>query len=246
MTDAFPLFVRRNPGDHPASLAPDYKSTVRRAPLAPLVAVDGGAGEATGPTFGPENLGPLDNDLIANYAKAMRLDAEPIGERIIVHGHVVDQDARPVPNCLIEIWQANAGGRYRHVNDTYLAPLDPAFGGGGRCLTDAEGAYFFRTVRPGPYPWPNRGSEWRPAHIHLSLFGAGLAQRLITQLYFEGDPLIPLCPILNSVAGPSIAERLVARLDMANQRPFDALVYRFDVVLRGRQQSFFENRSEGL
>ncbi len=246
MTDDLPRFMRRNLGDHPASLAPDYKSTVKRAPQSPLVAVEGGAGEAMGPTFGPADLGPWDNDLIANYAKAMGHDGEPIGERIIVHGQVIDQGGRPIPNCLIEIWQANAGGRYRHVNDGYLAPLDPAFGGGGRCLTDETGAYFFRTIRPGPYPWPNRGSEWRPAHIHLSLFGSGLAQRLITQLYFEGDPLIPLCPIVNAVAGPSVVERMVAHLDMVNQRPFDALVYRFDIVLRGQRQSFFENRSEGL
>ena len=142
--------------------------------------------EVTGPIFRPDELGPLDNDLILNYAK----DGEPIGERIIVHGHVRDENGRGVPNTLVEFWQANAGGRYRHVNDRYLAPIDPNFGGCGRTLTDEQGYYAFRTVKPGAYPFRNFVNSWRPAHIHFSVFGTGFAQRLITQMYFEGDPLI--------------------------------------------------------
>ena len=143
------------------------------------------------------------------------------------------------------MWQANAGGRYRHKNDSYLAPLDPNFGGTGRCLTGADGRYAFRTIRPGPYPWRNHGSDWRPAHIHFSIFGEAFVQRLISQLYFEGDPLIPLCPIVNTIPDPAAIDRLVARLDMGQQMPFDALAYRFDIVLRGRRQTFFENKREG-
>jgi protocatechuate 3,4-dioxygenase beta subunit len=145
-----------------------------------------------------------------------------------------------VPHSLIEVWQANAGGRYRHVRDGYQAPLDPNFGGCGRVLTGAEGNYAFRTVKPGPYPFRNNGSDWRPAHIHLSLFGRAFAQRLITQFYFEGDPLIPKCPIVNTIADLAAIETLIARLDLENQGPFDHLTYRFDIVLRGRRATFFE------
>ena len=198
--------------------------------------------EITGPTFGHNDIGPLDNDLLRNYAKT----GDPVGERIIVHGRVLDENARPVPNTLVEIWQANAGGRYRHKKDTYLAPIDPNFGGCGRTLTDENGYYFFRTVKPGAYPWRNWVNNWRPAHIHLSVFGTAFAQRLITQMYFEGDPLIPLCPIVNTI--PTLAARnmLVARLDMGNMVPFDCLAYRFDIVLRGRRQTFFENLTAGM
>jgi protocatechuate 3,4-dioxygenase beta subunit len=151
-----------------------------------------------------------------------------------------------VPSALLEVWQANAGGRYRHAKEGYLAPLDPNFGGCGRCVTDAEGRYEFRTIMPGPYPWPNGGNDWRPAHIHFSLFGPSFAQRLITQMYFEGDPLIPLCPILGGVSDPAALGRLVATLDMKATIPMDARAFRFDIVLRGRRQSVFENRKEGL
>ena len=171
---------------------------------------------------------------------------DALGERIYVFGRVLDENARPVPHALIEVWQANAAGRYAHVRDGYLAPLDPNFSGCGRCVSDADGRYLFRTIKPGPYPWPNNGSDWRPAHIHLSIFGEAFAQRLITQLYFEGDPLIPLCPIVNTIADKSAVDRLVARLDLRNQEPFDCLAYRFDIVLRGRRQTHFENRPEGL
>ncbi|MCB1476738.1 MAG: protocatechuate 3,4-dioxygenase subunit beta, partial [Rhodobiaceae bacterium] len=230
--------IRRDRAWHPQALDPAYKSTVLRSPQRPLISLRASQGDMTGPVFGHGMLDPTDNDLIVNYAR----EGDAIGERIVVHGRVLDENARPQPGVLIEIWQANAGGRYRHVNEGYMAPLDPNFGGCGRCITDSEGRYFFRTIRPGPYPWPNNGSDWRPAHIHLSLFGSAFAQRLITQLYFEGDPLIPLCPIVNTIKDPAAVDMLVARLDMGEMVPFDSLAYRFDIVLRGRRSTFFENR----
>jgi protocatechuate 3,4-dioxygenase beta subunit len=195
----------------------------------------------TGPVFGDGDIGPLDADLLRNYAQ----DGEPIGERMILHGQVLDQDARPVAGTLVEIWQANAGGRYRHRNDTYLAPIDPNFGGCGRALTDAQGRYRFRTIRPGAYPWRNGINDWRPAHIHVSVFGHAFCQRLVTQLYFEGDPLIPLCPIVGSIPDPAAVDQLVARLDQNAALPLDCLAWRFDIVLRGRRATPFENRREG-
>lgn len=147
----------------------------------------------------------------------------PIGERIIVAGRVVDQYGKPVPNTLVEMWQANAGGRYRHKNDRYLAPLDPNFGGVGRCLTDSDGYYSFRTIKPGPYPWRNGPNDWRPAHIHFGISGPSIATKLITQLYFEGDPLIPMCPIVKSIANPEAVQQLIAKLDMSNANPMDCL-----------------------
>ena len=149
------------------------------------------------------------------------------------------------PNTLVEFWQANAGGRYRHRKDTYLAPIDPNFGGCGRALTDDTGYYYFRTVKPGPYPWRNFVNSWRPAHIHFSVFGSGFAQRLITQMYFEGDPLIPVCPILTTIPDKEALDRLVAPLDLNASTPFDSLAYRFDIVLRGQRSTYFENRPEG-
>lgn len=235
-------FYRRERGVHPQALTPGYKSSVLRAPFRPLVTPGQGALEKSGPAFGQRPLGPLDHDLIRNAAQT----GDALGERIVVFGRVLDENARPVPGALIEIWQANAAGRYAHVRDGYLAPLDPNFSGCGRCVSDAEGRYLFRTIRPGPYPWPNNGSDWRPAHIHLSIFGEAFAQRLVTQLYFEGDPLIPLCPIVNTIPDKAAIQRLIARLDMANQAPFDSLAYRFDIVLRGRRQTHFETHPEGL
>ena len=234
-------FIRRDRQGHPPAFAPQYKTSVLRSPRRALLSLEQGSGERSGPVFGHAILDKLDNDLIRNYST----DGEAIGERIVVHGRVMDECGRPVPNTLLEVWQANAGGRYRHVKDGYLAALDPNFGGCGRTMTDGDGHYFFRTVRPGPYPWPNNVSDWRPAHIHVSVFGEAFAQRLITQLYFEGDPLIPLCPIVNTLPDQDAIDRLVARLDMGNQIPYDALAYRFDLVLRGRRQTFFENRPEG-
>ena len=168
-----------------------------------------------------------------------------IGERIIIHGRVLDENARPVPDTLVEAWQANAGGRYRHKKDMYLAPIDPNFGGCGRTITDADGYYYFRTVKPGAYPWRNWVNSWRPAHIHLSVFGTAFAQRLITQLYFEGDPLIAKCPIVKTLPDPAAVEQLTAKLDMNATIPLDTIAYKFDIVLRGRRSTLFENRLEG-
>jgi protocatechuate 3,4-dioxygenase beta subunit len=170
---------------------------------------------------------------------------DPIGERIIIHGRVLDENAKPVPNTLVEVWQANAGGRYRHKKDSYLAPVDPNFGGCGRTMTDENGYYFFRTIKPGAYPWRNRLNDWRPAHIHISVFGSAFCQRLITQLYFEGDPLIPLCPIIQTLADADAVDQLTAKLDLNATIPLDTIAYKFDVVLRGRRSTLFENRLEG-
>lgn len=226
---------------HPPALYPDYKTSVSRSPRLSKISLDQSTGEITGPTFGHNDIAALDNDLIRNYAK----DGSPIGERIIVHGRVLDENARPVPNTLVEIWQANAGGRYRHKKDTYLAPIDPNFGGCGRTLTDAQGVYSFRTIKPGAYPWRNMVNDWRPAHIHLSVFGSSFCQRLITQLYFEGDPLIPRCPIVQSLPDADAIDALIAKLDMNATIPLDTIAYRFDIVLRGRRSTMFENRPEG-
>ena len=168
-----------------------------------------------------------------------------IGQRIIVHGRVLDQNGKGVPGVLLEFWQANAGGRYRHKKEGYLAPLDPNFGGCGRTVTDENGGYSFRTIKPGAYPWPNRANDWRPAHIHFSLFGSGFAQRLITQMYFEGDPMIWKCPIVETIPSHDAIEQLIALLDMDNAVPMDARAYKFDIVLRGRRSTLFENRKEG-
>jgi protocatechuate 3,4-dioxygenase beta subunit len=234
-------FFARDRAWHPPALTPRYKTSIKRSPSFPLISLDNGPGEISGPAFGHGMLGPLDHDLIRNFAK----DGDPIGERIIVHGHVLDETARPVPGALIEVWQANAGGRYRHAKDGYLAPLDANFGGCGRCITGDDGGYAFRTVKPGAYPWPNGVNDWRPAHIHFSVFGAGFAQRLVTQMYFEGDPLIWRCPIVGAIPDRAAAKRLIAALDMNATIPMDAIAYRFDIVLRGRRATLFENRPEG-
>jgi protocatechuate 3,4-dioxygenase beta subunit len=234
-------FYQRNREMHPPALTPNYKTSVARSPRFTLISLQSSISEITGPTFGHGDIDPIDNDLIKNYAKA----GDPIGERIIVHGRVLDENARPVPNTLVEIWQANAGGRYRHKKDTYLAPIDPNFGGCGRTLTDENGYYFFRTVKPGAYPWRNWVNSWRPAHIHVSVFGSGFVQRLITQLYFEGDPLVRTCPIVNTIPDGQAIDQLIARLDMNASVPLDAIAYKFDIVLRGRRSTLFENRLEG-
>lgn len=234
-------YYQRDRRIHPPALTPDYKTSVARSPRLALISLQGSVSETTGPVFGHGDLNPIDNDLIKNYAK----DGDPVGERIIVHGRVLDENARPVPNTLVEIWQANAGGRYRHKKDTYLAPIDPNFGGCGRTITDAEGHFFFRTVKPGAYPWRNWVNNWRPAHIHVSVFGHAFCQRLITQLYFQGDPLIPHCPIMQMIPDPDAIDRLTAKLDLNATVPLDSIAYRFDIVLRGRRSTMFENRMEG-
>lgn len=226
---------------HPPALAPDYKTSVARSPRQAMLSLEATASELSGPRFGHGDLAPGDNDLITNYAKS----GDPVGERIIVHGRVLDENRRPVPHTLVEIWQANAGGRYRHKKDQYLAAIDPNFGGCGRTLTDENGAYAFRTIKPGAYPWRNWVNNWRPAHIHVSVFGHSFAQRLITQMYFEGDPLIAHCPIVKSIPDPRAIQALIAPLDLNEAKPLDSLAYRFDIVLRGRRSTFFENRPEG-
>jgi protocatechuate 3,4-dioxygenase beta subunit len=169
----------------------------------------------------------------------------PIGERIIIHGRVLDGNARPLRGVLVEIWQANASGKYRHRNDGYIGTVDPNFGGCGRCLTDGDGRYAFRTIKPGPYPFRNKINDWRPAHMHFSVFGHGFAQRLITQMYFEGDPLIRHDSILNTIPDEAARDRLVARLDLAASVPLDTLAYRWDIVLRGTRATVFENKLQG-
>ena len=235
-------FYQRDREWHPPANTPVYKTSVTRSPQYSLLSLEQSASEITGPTFGHNDLDPIDNDMIHNYAKP---GESAIGERIILHGRVLDENGRPLPNTLVEAWQANAGGRYRHKKDTYLAPIDPNFGGCGRVLTDEDGYYYFRTVKPGAYPWRNWVNNWRPAHIHMSIFGTSFSQRLITQCYFEGDPLIPKCPILNTIPDQAARGQLIAALDLNATIPFDSIAYRFDIVLRGRRSTLFENRLEG-
>jgi len=235
-------FLPRDRHWHPPALTPRYKTTVLRSPQRALISFSNTLSEMTGPVFGQNVLNELDNDLILNFA---RPGESAQGPRIIVHGRVLDERGRPVPGVLIEFWQANAAGRYRHKKDGYLAPLDPNFGGCGRTISADDGSYSFRTIRPGPYPWPNGVNDWRPAHIHFSIFGSGFAQRLITQMYFEGDPLIKLDPMIGGLSDPRATEQLIAPLDMARTIPMDATAYKFDIVLRGRRSTLFENRLEG-
>ena len=241
MTEQAHEFIQRDRTVHPPALTPFYKTSVLRSPRIPLWSLQNSLSEVTGPVFRPDELGPLDNDLILNYAQS----GEPVGERTIVHGRVLDERGRGVPGALVEVWQANAGGRYRHRNDTYLAPIDPNFGGCGRVITDADGAYAFRTVKPGAYPFRNNVNSWRPAHIHFSISGHGFAQRLITQMYFEGDPLIPHDQIIATIPDRAAVSRLIAALDLNAGVPLDSLAYRFDIVLRGTRQTWFENKLQG-
>jgi protocatechuate 3,4-dioxygenase beta subunit len=213
----------------PPYLHPDYRSTVLRAPSqAPVRLPDEWFHGQAGPTFGRVRIGPDDHDLTRQHA------GEPLGERIIVTGRVLDSDGRGVADTLVEVWQANAAGRYVDPGDDHPAPLDPNFTGAGRCLTDAEGRYRFVTIKPGAYPWRNHPNAWRPAHIHFSLFGPELPSRLVTQMYFPGDPLQPIDPILQSIADPRGRESLVARFDLDTTQPEWALGYQWDIVLRGR------------
>lgn len=235
-------FFQRDRQWHPPAYTPDYKTSVVRSPQRALLSLDNTLSEITGPVFGHALLGELDADLIHNFA---RPGESAIGQRIIVHGRVVDERGLGVAGALLEFWQANAGGRYRHKREGYLAALDPNFGGCGRTITDEDGYYRFRTVKPGAYPWPNGVNDWRPAHIHFSVFGHGFAQRLITQMYFEGDPMIWQCPIVKSIPDKAAIEQLIAALDRQNAIPMDARAYKFDIVLRGRRSTLFENRLEG-
>lgn len=219
----------------PPLLVPDYRSTVTRAPLQPSLVIPQTLTETTGPGGCWDRLM---GSSLADLTKQHK--AEPLGQRIIVSGRVLDEDGRAVPDTVMEIWQANAAGRYIHAKDQWDAPHDPNFTGAGRVVTDAEGRYRFVTIRPGAYPWGNHRNAWRPAHIHLSLLGPAFATRLVTQLYFPDDPLIEIDPIANAVPMP-YRQRLVARLDMDVTEPNRALGYRFDVVLKGREQTPFED-----
>ena len=211
-----------------------YRSTILRAPRQPLVVLPETLSECTGPVFGHDSVTESCSDLTRQHA------GEPMGQRIIVTGRVSDEDGRPITNTLVEIWQANAAGRYFHEVDRHDAPLDPNFTGGGRALTDSNGCYRFTTIKPGAYPWQNHKNAWRPAHIHFSLFGASFSSRLITQMYFPGDPLLDFDPIFHSVPDESSRQLLIARFDLAATKPEWALAYRFDIVLRGRHATPFE------
>src|SRR6187551_2670405 len=207
---------------HPLPLSPEYKSSIKRAPNRPLIPMRHTLSELTGPVYGHETVREGDADLTTQHS------GEPIGERIIVHGHVRDEDGRGVPNSLVEIWQANSCGRYVHVRDQHPAPLDPNFTGAGRTVSDASGYYRFVTIKPGAYPWGNHHNAWRPAHIHLSLFGRAFTQRLVTQMYFPDDQLFGQDPIFNAVRDPVARERLVAAFDLDAAEPGRALAYRWD------------------
>ncbi|MEQ8357299.1 MAG: protocatechuate 3,4-dioxygenase subunit beta [Kiloniellaceae bacterium] len=251
MTDTPRGYSRRDWASHPPLIAPDYRSTQTRGPTRPLVPLAQSLSELTGPVFGRESLGALDNDLTRNGRRdgappgespgepPGESPGEPLGERILVSGQVTDEAGRPQANLLVEIWQANAAGRYVHQTDRHDAPLDPNFFGGGRCVTDDAGVYRFHSVKPGAYPWGNHDNAWRPGHIHFSLFGPSIATRLVTQMYFPGDPLLDLDPIFLAV--PAAArDRLVARFDISLTEPAFALGYRFDIVLRGPRETPME------
>jgi protocatechuate 3,4-dioxygenase beta subunit len=200
----------------------------------PLILLPETLTEKTGPVFGHGLIRQHDNDLTAQHA------SDPLGERIFVHGRVLDEDGRPVRGALVEVCQANASGRYLHKVDNHDAPLDPHFSGAGRMITDDDVRYCFKTIKPGAYPWGNHYDAWRPAHIHFSLFGAGILSRLVTQMYFPGDPLQPLDPIFNSIPNKEARNRMISRLDMDRSEPNYALAYAWDIVLRGRRETPFE------
>lgn len=230
--DERPGYNRRDWTAQPPMVHPPYRATTLRGPLRPLIPVPQTLSELTGPVFGHHDIGPLDHDLTRNAAR----NGEPLGERIVVAGRVLDEAGRPVSGVLVEVWQANAAGRYIHRADQHHAPLDPNFHGAGRCLTDEEGWYRFLTVRPGPYPWQNHHNAWRPSHIHFSLFGHAFLTRLVTQMYFPGDPLLAHDPIFQAVP-EGARERLLAAFDLALAIPEQATGYRFDIVLRGPRET---------
>jgi len=222
-------------GVHPPLDFPQYRSTALRHPRRPLVPLPQGLTEVTGPLLGADRVTPADADLTTRYP------GEPLGQRIIVTGQVLDSDGRPVPDTLVEIWQPNAAGRYKHSGDQHPAPLDPNFDGGGRCLTDSQGRYRFITIKPGSYPWQNHRNAWRPAHIHFSLFGRAFTQRLVTQMYFPGDPLFARGPIFNSVPDPKARDRMISSFDLNLTVPEWALGFTWDIVLRGPKSTVFEH-----
>lgn len=227
-------YRRPCPGTQPDHLHPPYVSSVNRAPSKPLVYLPHTLSEVTGPVFDASAVDVNACDL------TRQLPGEPLGERIVVSGRVLDENGRPVSHTLVEIWQANAAGRYRHKVDQHNAPLDPSFIGSGHTLTDADGHFRFLTIRPGPYPWGNHPNAWRPAHIHFSLFGPAFATRLVTQMYFPGDPLLPFDPIFNCTADEKARNRLISIFDWGTTIPEHALGYKLDIILSGRQATPWE------
>jgi protocatechuate 3,4-dioxygenase beta subunit len=217
---------------------PPYRSTLLRHPTRNPQPADPEAAELFAPVFGRQDVDPLEADL------TIQRNGEPIGQRIVLTGRIVDGDGRPVTGQLVEIWQANAAGRYVHQHEQHPAPLDPNFVGAGRCLTDADGVYRFTTIRPGAYPWANHLNAWRPAHIHFSVFGTDFTQRLVTQMYFPDDPLFPLDPIYQSIADPAARERLVAHYDHGLNQPDVSLGFRWDVVLGGARPTWLEPQDQ--
>jgi protocatechuate 3,4-dioxygenase, beta subunit len=237
LTNAGPIihpYRRCPPETQPPAPYEPYKSTVKRSPSKLLILLPHTLSEITGPVYGHDPIAELDHDLTRQHA------GEPLGERIIVTGRVLDSNARPIPNALVEIWQANAAGRYLHHRDQHPAPLDPNFSGAGRTLTDENGAYRFVTIKPGAYPWFNHYNAWRPQHIHFSIFGRAFLSRLVTQMYFPGDPLFAYDPIYQSIPDEKARERMVSRFDMETTQPQWALGYKFDIVLRGPEATPFE------
>jgi protocatechuate 3,4-dioxygenase beta subunit len=226
---------RPNAATQPPYDYPPYTSTALRAPKRPLLVLPQGLDDVAGPVFGDGVVGELDSDLTRQHA------GEPLGERIVVTGRVLEKDGRPVRNALIEVWQANAAGRYVHHSDRHPAPLDPNFTGAGRCLTDDQGRYRFVTVKPGAYPWFNHENAWRPAHIHMSVFGRAFTNRLVTQMYFPGDPLFAFDPIFQSVRDEKARQRMISSFDLGTTVPQWALGFQFDIVVNGPGATPFED-----
>lgn len=226
-------YTRPPEGSQPPSLYEAYRATIKRSPLKPLVVMPHTLSEITGPIYGHERVQENDNDLTRQHT------GEPVGERIVVSGRVLDSNGRPVPNALIEVWQANSAGRYRHAKDQHSAPLDTNFTGAGRTLTDEHGTYRFITIKPGAYPWLNHYNAWRPAHIHFSIFGSAFITRLVTQMYFPGDPLLAYDPIFQSIPDEKARQRLISKFDLDIAQPEWATGFKFDIVLRGREASPF-------
>ncbi len=225
----------RDWASHPPYIHREYKSTVLRGPTRPLIPLKDKLRQLRAPVYGHDSIGALDHDLTRNAAR----NGEPLGERIIVTGRVMDERGRPVRNSLVEIWQANAAGRYIHKVDQHNAPIDPNFLGAGRCLTDNDGRYRFLTIKPGAYPWGNHPNAWRPNHIHFSLFGEHFASRLVTQMYFPGDPLLALDPIFQGTPAQA-RDRLISKFTLDITEPDFALGYEFDIVLRGDRETPME------
>lgn len=231
------LILEKIKKSQPKRFAKDYKSTLFRSPKKKLLELIPTNTEMTGPLFDEKIIDKNANDLTLNFSQN---GGKALGQEIFVYGIVKDEFGKPQSNVLIEIWQANSGGKYRHQSDNNDVSLDPNFAGCGRFLTSKDGRYHFKTIQPGAYPYPNRGIEWRPMHIHFSLFGRSFAQRLVTQMYFEGDPLISTCPMINSIPDKKSRKLLISKLDFSKTESDKILAYNFDLVLRGINQTYFE------